>query len=101
MRLRFFERPRAEVTMQAFAVVVRPVELDRTGRRSQVISVKVSQPAQLGSDVAIHCVIGVEIAGVSAARQKTITRLIFRVRISCSLLKQWSEGSLGYVRSEE
>jgi hypothetical protein len=41
----------------------------------------------LWASVAVNAVTRVEIAGVSAARQKVITRHIFRVRISCSLLE--------------
>jgi hypothetical protein len=43
---------------------------------------------------AVNAATRVEIAGVSAARKKVMTKHIFRVRISCSLLKEWSEGSL-------
>jgi ABC-type transport system involved in Fe-S cluster assembly fused permease/ATPase subunit len=38
----------------------------------------------LWASVAVNAATRIEIVGVSAARKKVITRLIFRVRISCS-----------------
>ena len=48
----FFKGARAGVAMQAFPVVERLVKLDvlRGRRRSEVINVDMSQPAQLGLD---------------------------------------------------
>ncbi|MCI0525065.1 MAG: hypothetical protein L0Y75_07355, partial [Acidobacteria bacterium] len=51
-----------------------------------------------GAGFAADAATRAEIAGVSPARKKIATRLIFRVRISHSLLNQRSEGSLIYVR---
>jgi hypothetical protein len=60
-----FERASAEVAEEAFAVVVRAIELDifRAWRRTQVLDVDVPQPPKLGNDAAIQGLI--RMAGVT------------------------------------
>src|SRR5437879_10586853 len=61
MHRTFFKRARSCMAMQAFAVVIRLVELDvcRGRRCSKVIHVDMSQPAKFGLDSTKHGVIRV------------------------------------------
>ena len=57
------ELPCSSMAVQAFAVAVALVEMDRVGNRSDILIVQMLQPAQLGVDIAIHCVL--RVAGIT------------------------------------